>query len=180
MQTVRFITKLPQIFWLLTLILAFGVAAQAQNSSADKKNKSRLIGVWKLVSVTSTNADGIRNNEPWGINPKGTIVYTREGWMTAVINYGGRKPLSTADRFRATTDEKATAFETSFSYAGRFDVKGEKVIHHVEIASVENWVNTDLIRNFRLQGNRLILQTPPLASQQGTAANFELTWEKMK
>ena len=117
---------------------------------------------------------------PWGNNPKGTIVYTREGWMTAVINYGGRKPMSTADRFRATTEEKAAAYETSFSYAGRYEIKDDKVIHHVEIASVENWVNTDLIRNFRLQGNRLTLLTPPLASQQGKAANFELLWERVK
>ena len=100
--------------------------------------------------------------------------------MTAVINYGGRKPLSTADRFRATTEEKATAYETSFSYSGRYEIKDDKMIHHVEIASVENWVNTDLIRNFRLQGNRLTLLTPPLPSPQGQAANFELTWERVK
>ena len=147
---------------------------------AQAVDPSLFVGVWKLVSVTATNTDGTRNEAPWGTNPKGTIVYTREGWMTAVINYGGRKPLSTVERFRATTEEKATAYETSFSYAGRYEIKDDKVIHHVEIASVENWVKTDLIRNFRLQGNRLTLLTPPLPSPQGQAANFELTWERVK
>ncbi len=141
---------------------------------------SPFVGVWKLVSVTATNTDGTRNDAPWGSTPKGTIVYTREGWMTAVINYGGRKPLSTTDRFRAAAEEKAAAYETSFSYAGRYEIKDDKVVHHVEIASVENWVKTDLIRNFRLQGNRLVLLTPPLPSQQGKAANVELTWERVE
>ncbi len=141
---------------------------------------SAFIGVWKLISVTALNADGTRNDAHWGVNPKGAIVYTREGWMTAAINYGGRKPLSTADRFKATTEEKAAAYDTSFSYAGRYEIKGDKVIHHVEIASVENWVNTDLIRSFRLQGNRLTVLTPPLATRQGSTAKVELIWERVK
>ncbi len=171
--------------FLLLLLAVLPVGAQMPSKAKVGRTVqavalSSFVGVWKLVSVTATNTDGTRNEAPWGSNPQGTIVYTREGWMTAVINYGGRKPLSTADRFRATTEEKAAAYETSFSYAGRYEIKDDKMIHHVEIASVENWVNTDLIRNFRLHGNRLTLLTPPLASQQGKAAIVELTWERVK
>jgi hypothetical protein len=39
-----------------------------------------------------------------------------------------------------------------FHLSGIFEVNGDKVIHHIEIASVENWVKTDLIRNFTLMG----------------------------
>lgn len=173
---------MKQIFITMILVSVLSSGVLSPPAAAQKRavDPSSFVGVWKLVSVTAINADGTRNEAPWGANPKGSIVYTREGWMTAVINYGGRKPLSTPERFRATTEEKAAAYDTSFSYAGRYEIKDDKVIHHVEIASVENWVNTDLIRNFRLQGNRLTLLTPPLATRQGGTANVELVWERMK
>jgi hypothetical protein len=34
------------------------------------------------------------------------------------------------------------------------------VTYHVEAASIQNWVNTDLVRAVKLQDNRLIIRTP--------------------
>ena len=48
-----------------------------------------------------------------------------------------------------------------FAYAGRYTFAGDRVTHRVEAASVQNWVNTDLVRTVKFQGNRLIIRTPP-------------------
>jgi Lipocalin-like domain len=131
------------------------------------------------VSASATASDGHQNNAPFGLKPKGILIYTREGTMSAVISHDGRKPLSVADRISAPLEERAEAFTTFFAYAGRYTDSGEKVIHHVEVSSVQNWVNTDLIRLVRKEGARIILTTPP-TSAGGTKQRFELVWERVE
>jgi hypothetical protein len=58
----------------------------------------------------------------------------------AMISHSDRKPLTNGDRISASVDERAEAFATSFAYAGRYSLAGDKIIHHIEIASVQNWV----------------------------------------
>ena len=76
-------------------------------------------------------------------------------------------------------NERAEAFATSFSYAGRYSLAGDTIIHHVEIASVQNWVDTDLIRLVRLEGNKITLTTPPI-SVGGLIRTTELVWERIR
>ena len=75
--------------------------------------------------------------------------------------------------------ERAEAFATFQAYAGTYTVTGDRIVHHIEIASFENWVNTDQARTFRIEKDRLILLTVPgqLGGFQQTA---ELTWERIK
>jgi len=99
--------------------------------------------------------------------------------MTAMISYGGRKPLSVADRISAPLEERAEAFTTFFSYGGRYSMVGDKVIHHVEISSVQNWVNTDLVRLIKFDGAQITLRTPP-TSVGGVILTTELVFERLK
>jgi hypothetical protein len=99
--------------------------------------------------------------------------------MTAMISHGGRRPLSVADRVAAPAGERAEAFATFFAYGGRYSLTGDEVIHHVEISSVENWVNTDLVRKFEFEGGRLTLRTPPILVG-GITQRTELIFERIK
>jgi len=99
--------------------------------------------------------------------------------MTAIISFSGRKPLSKADLFSAPAEERAEAFATFFAYAGRYSLSGDKVTHHVEISSVENLVNTDLVRFIKFEDGRIRLRTPP-APIGGTTQTFELVWERVE
>lgn len=95
-----------------------------------------------------------------------------------MISHGERKPLS-GDRISAPAEEKVEAYSTFFAYAGRYSVTGNKVIHHVEISSVENWINTDLTRLIVFEGHRIRLITPPL-SVGARSQTTELLWERVK
>ena len=81
--------------------------------------------------------------------------------MTAIISNGGRKPLSVADRMTAPADERAQAFATFLAYAGRYTVAGDTVTHHIEAASIQNWVNGAQVRFFKLEGDRLTMWISP-------------------
>lgn len=98
--------------------------------------------------------------------------------MAVIICHSDRKPLS-GDRISAPSEERAEAYTTFSAYSGRYTLVGDKVTHHVEISSVENWVKTDLIRLIKFEGERVRSITPPL-SLGGIVRTTELTWERNK
>ncbi|MEO0934191.1 MAG: lipocalin-like domain-containing protein, partial [Cyanobacteria bacterium J06641_2] len=71
------------------------------------------------------------------------------------------------------------AFSTFNSYAGSYTLDGDKVIHHVEIASIPNRIGKSLTRIFTINENRVTLKTPPSRSDD-TPKIFELTWERLE
>jgi hypothetical protein len=138
----------------------------------------KLVGTWKLVSVSLSTEGGERNDTPFGTSPTGFLTYTREGRMSAMMSYGGRKPLSVSDWSLAAAEEKAEAFSTFAAYGGRYTLKEDRVIHHVEVSSLQNWVNTDLVRLIQFQDDRIVLRTPP-TSTNGKIQTWELIWERV-
>ena len=139
------------------------VSALALSASAPLAQASdKLVGSWKLIEASATSATGV-DHAPLGTDLTGTLIYTPNGRVAVLISYGGRKPLSGSDRIAAPAEERAEAFKTFFAYSGRYSVTADKVTHHVEVASYQNWVNTDLVRTFTLTGERPTLRTPPLS-----------------
>jgi len=154
-------------------LLICGVA-YAQNGV---QSMDQIAGTWRLIAASATSG-GDRNDAPYGPNPSGFITYTGDGRVMAIISHSGRKPLASGDRISASVDERAEAFATSFSYAGRYSLAGDRIVHRVEIASVQNWVDTDLVRLVRVQNNRITLTTPPI-SVGGQIRTTELVWERI-
>ena len=140
--------------------------------------RGKLVGTWKLLSASLSTAGGERNDAPFGPNPTGFLTYTREGRMSAMISYSGRKPLSVINLSLASVEEKAEAFATFLAYSGRYTVMEDAVIHHVEISSIQNWTDTDLVRLIKFQVDRIILATPP-TSISGKIQTWELVWGRV-
>ncbi len=133
----------------------------------------RLVGTWSLVRATSTTAAGDRNQNPYGASPSGLLTYSASGRVMALISFGGRKPLSV----RAKAEEKADAFDTFLAYAGRYSLLGNRVTHHVEVSSIQNYVNRDLVRTVTFENDRMTLVTPP-TPVNGKVQTLELTWQR--
>lgn len=138
----------------------------------------KVVGAWKLVSAASTTKNGEPGDPPYGPEPAGVLTYTEDGRMSSLISYGGRKPLSIGGSSSDMQQEQAEAFKTFFAYAGRFHFTGDKMTHHVEISSIQNYVGKDLLRHARLQGDRLILTAPPTLVN-GKIQSVELVWERL-
>lgn len=98
--------------------------------------------------------------------------------MSVVISYDGRPRLS-GERGTSPVEERAQAYVTSFAYAGTYELKGDAVVHHLEIASYPNWVGTDLIRTFVLDHDRLILRVAPRVVG-GQMQSDELAWQRTR
>jgi Lipocalin-like domain len=138
----------------------------------------KLIGTWKLVSASSTTSTGERIDAPYGSGPTGFLTYGADGRMTSLISYGGRKPLSFGGGTRSPQEEQAEAFNTFLAYAGRYTLSDDKVTHHVEISSIQNYVNKDMARSIKFDSDRITLTTPPMAVN-GKIQTIELIWERL-
>lgn len=134
----------------------------------------QLVGTWKLLSASSQTSSGERDETPYGQGPSGLLTYTADGRVTALISYGGRKLLSA----RAAAEEQAEAFKTFLAYAGRYSIRGDQITHRIEVSSVQNYVNQDLVRTIRFADDRIILLTPPTLVN-GKVQTVELIWQRL-
>jgi Lipocalin-like domain len=148
------------------------VTVSSNNTSAPTRDE--LVGSWKLVSAFST--EGAEHSEqPYGPHPAGFLTYSIDGRVSTLISSDGRNPLSIGG---GTLEEKAEAFDTFFAYAGQYKLEGDKVTHHVEISSIQNYVGKDLVRRLIFEGDRIVLVTPP-TPVNGKIKIFELIWQRV-
>jgi hypothetical protein len=75
----------------------------------------------------------------------------------------------------APVEQKAEAANGVIAYAGTYEVDGERVLHHVKVAFLPDWVGTTNVRVYEFTGNRLILATP--ADAQGGVRRIH--WQRM-
>jgi Lipocalin-like domain len=160
-----------------SLIFLVSILVVVFSSTANAQCKGSLVGTWKLVSVTATTDKGDVDKAVLGQNPSGLLTYTADGRMMEIISEDGRKPLLIADRVAAPAEERAAAY-SFMAYAGRYFFTCDKVVTHVDVASLQNLVNTDQTRFVTLQGTRLTVRTTPI-SRAGVMVNIESVRERL-
>ncbi len=117
-----------------------------------------LLGTWRMKAcVREVIATGARS-DVLGPNPNGYIAYHADGRMMAVVVRSDRPapagPLP-------TSAEKERLFDSTLAYAARYTVDDEKVVHHVDASWNESWTGTDLVRFYKLEGDRLTIRGAP-------------------
>jgi hypothetical protein len=119
---------------------------------------TQLVGTWKLVSWL-TKFDGGDAVEPYGPNAKGRLVLTPDKRWIIVLTGANRRPAESAE-------EKAALLDSMLAYSGVYTVDADKITTHVEMSSNEilTGTNENQTRFFRIEGDKLILRTPEIAS----------------
>ena len=79
---------------------------------------------------------------------------------------------------RGSPEEQAEAFKTFLAYAGTYRLDGDKVTHHVEVSSIQNYVDKDLVRSVKFKDDQIILLTPPMR-MNGKMQTIELIWQRL-
>lgn len=130
-----------------------------------------LVGAWRLVTWEIGYPDG-RVAHPYGPDAVGLLCYTPDGHMSASIARAVRPSLSNANPRRADTSERAEAFDSFFAYAGRYEVVGTDVHHHVELGLNPAFPGTTQVRRATLDGDTLSLA----AEEDGR--RHTLTWRR--
>ncbi len=138
--------------------------------------KEQLVGTWRLVSWVRIE-EGRQASGALGPGAEGMITYTADGFMFAMLAAAGRKPFAGESALEGSPEECHHAMSTGLAYCGRYQVEGDTVIHTVELSMFPNWVATRQLRYCRLDGDRVVLRTPPIA-RRGISGVAELTWRR--
>lgn len=144
----------------------------AQGSFAVGDNSP--IGTWKLVSWQI-----IAENEPptnlFGPHPKGYLVLTPEGRSIVLTTAEDRHP-GMGDQ------ERAALHKSMVAYTGRYRIEGHDLITTVEVSWNEEWNGTEQRRHFRIEGNKLFIESAPGPSIvfPGRTEIRRIVWERAK
>jgi len=156
------------------LALAVAISCVVCPGFSRAQDGAQLTGTWKLVAW-STKFDGGDAIEPYGSNPKGRLVLTPDRHWIIILTGANRKPAK-------TIEEKAALLDSMIAYTGKFTVEGDKITTHVDTSSNEIYTgaNQDQTRFFRIDGNKLIIQTPEIVSavRPGQKAVGIITFER--
>jgi polar amino acid transport system substrate-binding protein len=115
----------------------YRMAALAKPSIAD--DRSKVAGLWKLVSY-EVEIQATGQKEPvMGQNPTGYASFLPEGRVFFILTGEARKPAK-------TDQERADLLGTLVAYTGTYRIEGDKWITKVEVAWNPEWVGTEQAR----------------------------------
>lgn len=119
-----------------------------------------VVGAWSLESFVIDT--GGRSEKPrFGPNPVGYLMYTPSGRMSAVLMAAKREKLDAPNAATSTPGEVTASLGNFLAYAGTYEVRGNRVFHHVEVSVFTNLVGTTLEREFTINGDTLTIRTLP-------------------
>ncbi|MBV8363426.1 MAG: lipocalin-like domain-containing protein [Candidatus Eremiobacteraeota bacterium] len=133
------------------LIATFALPARAAQPS--------VIGAWTLESFDQLE-NGVMKPR-FGPHPVGYLIYTASGRVSATLSAAHRPKLIAPDASTSTVEERADALRNFLAYAGRYEVRGNRVFHKVETCIWTNLVGTTLERAFEISGDTLTIRTLP-------------------
>jgi hypothetical protein len=109
-----------------------------------------LLGTWRLCSLQLRMEDTGEVVEPFGPDPRGSIIFTRDGRMMTVITASRRAPPT-------TETDMAAAFRGMMAYTGHFSVERDRVVTEVDAAWNPTWEGTRQVRIAEVTSDRLTL-----------------------
>jgi hypothetical protein len=105
--------------------------------------------------------DGSAPFEPLGHEPRGLIIYTPDGYMSAQLSKPDRPKFASGDWCAGTADDYVAEATSYIAYSGRFDVDDEQqtLTHSMFVSLFPNWTGQTQPRQVKLEGNELHLGT---------------------
>ena len=121
-----------------------------------------IVGSYRVGTVERETPDGALR-QPFGAHPDGILVYGADGMTAAVVGTSRRQALAMdllTETMAATESELAAAYLSAYGFAGTYEVVGEVVHHRILVSTVANWIGTEQVRPFSIDGDVLVLRPP--------------------
>ena len=147
--------------------------------SAKAEDSSPIVGTWELKEYSQILLDTKKVIRPFGDHPVGYIQYSSGGHMLVFLTTGQFKQPASANY---TDAERAEIHKGIINgYVGTYSIEGNKVIHHVLTSSRPEFVGSEQIRYFEVNGKTLIIRTSPIkAVQSGQDVVATLVFERVE
>jgi len=115
-----------------------------------------IVGAWSLTSFTEKNLQTGAVAYPLGKGAKAPVIYTADGHVVTLFTSESRKPPVAA---QATDQEAVALYRTMVAFAGRYELRGTKLIYRPEISWNEAWNGTVQERFFERDSPGTLLRS---------------------
>jgi hypothetical protein len=132
-----------------------------------------LVGTWRLERFELEDPASGSRRAIFGERPTGYLVLTPAGRLISVVT---ARPQPAA----RSEAERAAAFMAMLAYSGRYRIEGDRFVTEVDTAWDRSWVGTSQIRQFRLHGDILRIETAPQLALEPdeVPARAVVTWRR--
>jgi hypothetical protein len=141
---------------------------------------ARLVGVWSLVAY-SDEQPGREDIHPFGPDPKGFLIYTADGFVSAQLMRTGRPAFHSSDWHHGTPEEYQASGSGYIAYCGTYEIDEEKstVTHIPTVSFLPNLIDGRQCRSIELDGNRLVLRAAGAPVTGGGYVTSRLEWKRI-
>lgn len=139
-----------------------------------------LLGSWLMVDRgTDSEEDQAQAAARYGEDPQGFAIFSDDGWMNAIVCWGGRPPLTGNPAWHADAPEadRLRAFDTYLSYGGEWRVENSTLTTKVHFALNPGWVGGEQVRGLSWSDELLVL-TLSRAWPDGRVMNGWVRWRR--
>jgi hypothetical protein len=159
------------------LVLATSTYALAEKGAKGGGLKQKVVGTWSLVSDVIDQDGG--KVEPFGPNPKGSMILAGNGTFSLVITRTGVAKFASNNRATGTDEENKAAVQGGIAYFGSYtvDQPANTINLHLDGATFPNWVGNDQKRIVEVSGDELRWKNPTTSLGTGVAT---LVWKRVK
>ena len=143
-------------------------------------SSASFVGTWELLTFTEVGEGG-RSVEPMGAEPKGFLVYTTEGIVSAqLMGNGDAEEEIPSKGTSGDAALKPTAI-LSIGYCGTFTVNSalQEVVHLPIVSADREFVGRALHRRFQFVADRLMLTTA-VADGGDSTIESRLVWRRYR
>ena len=140
-----------------------------------------LIGIWTLRQYSEV-IEGLPPEHPFGTHPEGLLIYTCDGFVSALLMAPGRPNLSGNGFSDGTADQYAAAGKGFIGYTGKFEMdEGRSIVtHYPLVAFAPNMVGSIQQRFVELEGDVLVLTAEHPQSTGSPAVKSRLEWTRAR
>jgi hypothetical protein len=135
---------------------------------AEPKIRDRLVGGWHLMGYEVT-VDG-KTEHPLGDHPRGTILYTPDGYMSAQL----AGPAPDKD------DDRPDAYYIAYSGPYDVDETNRTVNHHVQVSVIPSWLGTTQHRRARFDGPDKLTLSVSEPGAGGVTTTQTISWARQR
>ena len=163
---------------LVVAVLTVGILTGASKVWAAEKGAGSAQGSWILVELYN-EADG-KKSEPFGPNPRGSMLLTPDGRFSMTIMKASLPKFASNVRTKGTVEENQAVVHGSVAAIGTYTVTGdkEKTLNlHIEGSTFPNWDGQDQKRPVTVIGDEMRVINP--APSIGGGVNTQV-WKRAK
>ena len=132
---------------LLVCVFAYGASVLAQNQPP-------LVSAWERLSLK--NDEGVEIQPP---EPAAFVIFSADGYYSQTVIPTGRNKLKKLLE-DMTKEELLNRFQLLFAWRGTYTVSGNTLTRHIISHSNPNVEGSELVQEFRIEGDLLILTGP--------------------